>query len=148
MITSFGFHSSCYDSALFVRYTNADRILLSLYVDDMIIAGHDVDRIIVLKIELACCFAMKDLGSICYFMGIEVISSSKSYLLSQVKYIADIFERARLIDNKIVDAPLETNARYSPSNGSHLPDPSLYQIIFAAWFISLSLDQILHMRFI
>ena len=77
VITSLGFRSSHHDSALFVRCTGAGRILLSLYVDDMIITSDDVDGIKALKIELARCFAMKDLGSLHYFLGIEVASFRK-----------------------------------------------------------------------
>ena len=40
-----------------------------------------------------------------------------------------MFDRARLTDNKIVDTPLETNARYSPSDGLPLADPSLYRTV-------------------
>ncbi|XP_075489641.1 uncharacterized protein LOC142528475 [Primulina tabacum] len=86
---------------------------MSLYVDDMIITGDDIDGIEALKSELACCFAMKDLG----------------YLLSQSKYIADLFEHARLSDNKIVDTPVETNARYSLSDEPPLLDLTLYRTI-------------------
>ena len=56
--------------------------MLSLYVDDMIITGDDFDGIASLKIALSHRFAMKDLGVLYYFMGVEVASSSKDYFLS------------------------------------------------------------------
>ena len=49
MISSLGFNASSYDSALFVKCTNASHIILSLYVDDIIITGDDADDISVLK---------------------------------------------------------------------------------------------------
>ncbi|KAJ0532625.1 putative RNA-directed DNA polymerase [Helianthus annuus] len=108
VITSLGFVPSNHDSTLFVRCTSTGRILLSLYMDDMIITGDDYDSIESLKRDLAHRFAMKDLGLLRYFLGIE---------------------RARLTDNRSVDTPLETNARYSPNDGVPLADPSLYRTI-------------------
>ncbi|GKB39268.1 uncharacterized mitochondrial protein-like protein, partial [Tanacetum coccineum] len=103
VVTSLGFVSSHHDSALFVKRSSAGRILLSLYVDDMIITGDDCDGIELLKAELSYRFAMKDLGLLHYFLGIEVASSLKGYLLSQSKCIADLFDRAKMTDDKIVD---------------------------------------------
>lgn len=60
---------------------------------------------------------MKDLGSLHYFLGIEVAWSPKGYLLSHSKYIVDLFDHVRMTDNKISDIPFDAKARYTPTNG-------------------------------
>ena len=95
----------------------------------MIITSDNIDGILVLKTELARKFEMKDLGYLWYFLGIKVAYSPRGYLFSQLKYVADILEWARLTDNKIVDTLIEVNARYSSYNGLPLIDPILYHTI-------------------
>ncbi|XP_047319267.1 uncharacterized mitochondrial protein AtMg00810-like [Impatiens glandulifera] len=111
----------------------------------MIITCDDHDGIESLKSELAHSFAMKYLGMLRYFLGIEVAYSLKVYLLSQSKYIADLFERSRLTDNRIIDTPLETNAKYSSSDGTPLEDYDLYRIIVGNLvYLNVTLPDIVH----
>ena len=64
--------------------------LLLLYVDDMIITGSDVAGISDLKQSLIRHFEMKDLGRVSYFLGLEILSHSAGYYISQAKYTFDI----------------------------------------------------------
>ena len=72
---------------------------------------------------------MKDLVPLRYFLGNEIVSSRKGYLLSQYKYKVDILQQAQLIDTQTVDTPLQLNAWYAPKDDTLLPDPTLYQTL-------------------
>lgn len=59
-----------------------DVVLLLLYVDDMIITSDDSIGISKLQQHLHKHFEMKDLGSLGYFLSLEVSLSSDGYYLS------------------------------------------------------------------
>lgn len=52
---------------------------------------------------------MKDLGTICYFLEIEVAYSPIGCLLSQSQYIANIFEQAHISDTILANSLFELN---------------------------------------
>ena len=72
------------------------------YVDDIIITGNDKQGIDDLKIYLQNSFQTKDLGKLCYFLGIEVARSKDGINLSQRKYVLDILEECGLLGSKPV----------------------------------------------
>jgi hypothetical protein len=80
---------------------------LLLYVDDMIITGDDSQSIAFVKQCLSETFLMSDLGSLRYFLGLEVTSTSDGIFLSQEKYTQDLFSRAALTDHRTIDTPME-----------------------------------------
>jgi hypothetical protein len=122
-----GFVSSSYDLALFLRTTNNGTILILLYVDDMIITGDDISGIRALQSFLSQNFEMKDLGTLSYFLGLEVTSSTDGYYLSQAKYASDLLSRAGLTDSKTTSSPLETNVKLLATDGEPLSDATLYR---------------------
>uniref|UniRef100_A0A2N9GQL0 Reverse transcriptase Ty1/copia-type domain-containing protein n=1 Tax=Fagus sylvatica TaxID=28930 RepID=A0A2N9GQL0_FAGSY len=89
--------------------------------------GDDLSGIQELKAFLSQNFEMKDLGHLSYFLGLEITSSIDGFYLTQAKYTSDLLSRAGLTDHKILDTPIELNARLTPSSGELLPDPTLYR---------------------
>ena len=52
-------------------------------------------------------FEMKDLGSLKYFLGIEVSRSNEGIFLSQRKYALDFLQETRMSGCQPVDTPIE-----------------------------------------
>jgi hypothetical protein len=98
-----------------------------IYVDDMIITGDDTVGICNLQNFLCQQFEMKDLGSLNYFLSLEVSFDSTGYYLSQAKYASDLLSRVGITDCKTVDSPLEMNVKLRATNGELLPDATLYR---------------------
>src|SRR5438105_380971 len=126
VVLATGFVASQHDPALFVHTSPRGRTLILLYVDDMLIISDDLDYIAFVKIRLHEQFHMSDLGSLSYFLGIEVTSSPEGYYLSQRKYIQDLLHRACLTDHRSVDTPMELHLRLRATDDVPLEDPTRY----------------------
>ena len=87
---AFQYQQSSYDHTLFVKHKEGKLTVLIIYVDDMIVTGNDVDERAALQTYLSREFKMKDLGSLKYFLGIEVLRSKQGIFLSQQKYTLDL----------------------------------------------------------
>ena len=116
VVTDAGFKPSDRDPALFV-HTSRGRTLLLPYVDDMIITGDDSQFIDFVKKRLNDKFLMTDLGTLHYFLGLEVSSTPAGIYLSQEKYIQDLLSRAALTDQRTVDTPMELRVHLRTMDG-------------------------------
>jgi len=98
----------------------------------MDIIGSDPMAIAFLKQHLRSELEMKDLGFFRYFLGIEVVSSSHDYLLSQQKYIAELLDRATLSDHvvtttfSLVFTPMELHFKLRRNDGIPLLQHTQY----------------------
>ena len=72
-MAKYGYTQSQSDHTLFIKRRGDQMACLIIYVDDMIITGDDEDEIENLKRNLFQEFEMKDLGTLKYFLGIEVL---------------------------------------------------------------------------
>ncbi|GKF02175.1 ribonuclease H-like domain-containing protein [Tanacetum coccineum] len=99
---------------------------LLLYVDDIILTTSSaslLQRIIAL---LHREFAMTDIGSLIYFLGISTQRSTSRLFLSQSKFAEEILERAHMQYCNLCQTPVDTESKLG-SDGDLVSDPSLYQ---------------------
>lgn len=100
-----GYSKTTSDHCVFVkRFSDGDFIILLLYVDDMLIVGHDARKIESLKGELSKFFAMKDLGPAKQILGMRMTRDRKNgkLWLSQERYIERVLERFNMSKSKPV----------------------------------------------
>jgi hypothetical protein len=98
-----------------------------IYVDDIIITSSQASAIDHLLYQLGSEFAVKDLGGLNYFLGIEVVPCTPSVLLSQKQYILDILTRIKMSEAKPVSSPMASSTHLSVLDGDPCDDPTLYR---------------------
>ena len=69
-------------------------IIVLIYVDDILVTGPDSALLEEFIIKLSKVFALKDLGLVAYFLGVEVCYTAHGMHLSQTKYIKDLISKA------------------------------------------------------
>nr|GFA01002.1 hypothetical protein [Tanacetum cinerariifolium] len=76
-------------------------------------------------------FAMTDLGSLNYFLGIFAQRSASGLFLSQSKYAEEILERAHIHNCNSCRTLVDTESKLS-SDGDPISDPTLYRSLAGA----------------
>ncbi|XP_068331522.1 uncharacterized protein [Pyrus communis] len=112
----------------YVTYTASlvGKLVVLIYVDDLIVTGDNMSEINALKQYLNNKFAIKDLGTLKYFLGIEMAHSHKGFFLNQRKYVMDLLHEAKMTDCKPARTPLDSNLKLK-THSDPVPNLSYYQ---------------------
>ena len=93
---------------------------LLVYVDDIILVSSSSMAADALISALGADFAVKDLGQLHFFLGIEVAHQSTGLTLSQKKYSLDLLRRAGMLKCKPSPTPMSSTDRLSAADGAPL----------------------------
>ena len=66
---------------VYVKQSEGSFIILSLYVNDILLAGNDTKMIITTKAWLSSNFEMKDMGEADYIIGVKILRDHSKKLL-------------------------------------------------------------------
>ncbi|KAM7472007.1 hypothetical protein LguiA_010190 [Lonicera macranthoides] len=123
----FGYSQSNSDHTLFLKKNHGKITALIVYVDDMVLTGNDPQEQHALKKLLSQEFEMKDLGSLKYFLGIEVSRSSKDIFLSQRKYVLDLLNETGMSACQLSETPMEEGLKLEVETDQVPVDKGRYQ---------------------
>ncbi|XP_020697228.1 uncharacterized protein LOC110110190 [Dendrobium catenatum] len=98
-----------------------------LYVDDIILTDNDHNAIQSLLHDLHSTFALKQLGQINLFLGIQVQHTPQGLFLTQAHYAATLLNTAGMTDCISSPTPLAPTSKSKPSTDQPFQDPSLYR---------------------
>jgi hypothetical protein len=127
-----GFLGSQVDHSLFTYHVGTTHIFLLIYVDDIIVTSNYARSLDWLVDKLQANFAMKDLGPLHYFLGIQAIRTTNGLHLRQSKYAMDLLDRTHMDAAKPYGAPCLAGSKMSRFDGELLSDPTDYRHVVGA----------------
>ena len=131
-LCAWGFHKSVMDSSLFMFRNGHSVVWVLVYVDDILITGNNKFLIDSFISRLSSTFALKDLGSLSYFLGIEVFRTKSGMHLSQAGYINDLLKRTNMQHCKSSPSPASSSIQLGSDIGSSFSDTYLYRSTIGA----------------
>jgi histone deacetylase 1/2 len=137
-----GFIPSKADTSMFMLHHPEVMMYLLVYVDDIILISSSVTAASRLVQRLRSEFAVKDLGPLHYFLGIEVTTLPSGLMLTQKKYALDLLRRAGMLQCHSVLTPMTPVEKLGSATGDLLSskDATKYRSIVGG------LQYLLHTR--
>ncbi|GAB2280618.1 hypothetical protein Dimus_039419 [Dionaea muscipula] len=126
-LLQYGCQQSRADYSLFTLQRDGNFLIILVYVDDVLLACSSTNLLQDVKKYIDNQFHVKDLGSLKYFLGIEVAINPSGIFVNQRKYITDLLQEARLGTATAVDFPMEQRHSLDPTTGTVLLNPSSYR---------------------
>lgn len=127
-LTNFCFERCKSEPCIYKGNVDGQKVLLAVYVDDILIASKYEETIKKIKIKLQNAFEVKDLGKLHHFIGIRVKQEKDHIWIGQDVYTQSILERFNMSNSRPVYTPINPGTKLMKTNDSDKRfDNKLYQ---------------------
>jgi hypothetical protein len=127
-----GFRRCNTEHGLYTRAGTAARLIVGVYVDDLLVVDEYVEEIGIFKEEMKLTFRMSDLGCLSYYLGVEVKQGKHDINLCQGAYAAKLLDRVGLGNCNGCAAPMEPKLKLSKRSSSPPADATGYRSIIGS----------------
>ena len=112
------FEKSLSEFTLYVKCNTSEILVVSLYVDDLLITGSSERLIDGFKQDMMQGFEMYDLGLMTYFLGMEITQGKDEFFICQKKYAKEILKKFKMENCKEISAPMNHKEKLSRDDGA------------------------------
>ena len=130
-LRSLDFTRSSQEHAVYFKRSGTSRLIIGIYVDDLIITGTENHQIKDFKAQMKNKFEMSDLGLLTSYLGIEVTQESGKILLSQRSYALRILEQSGMSECNPSHTPLGSRCKFEKESHSRV-NPTTYQSLMGS----------------
>ena len=117
VILSDGFSSVSVDKCVYTKTSDNEYVIISLYVDDMLIFSSSMNIVHSTKHFLASKFDMKDMGVADVILGMKITKISNGYALSQSHYIEKVLKKFSHLNIKEENTSIDPSVKLVSNDG-------------------------------
>jgi hypothetical protein len=124
-----GFTKSLSEFTLYLRKINDELLVVSLYVDDLLVTGSNMEKIDVFKREMKNVFEMTDLRKMTFFLGMEVQQKQNEIFICQQKYAKEILKKFNMEECRSTATPMNQKEKFCKEDEDAKIDETLYRTL-------------------
>ena len=117
------------EHGMYTHGHDEQRLIVGVYVDDLIIIGGDMEVLGRFKREMSKNFKMSDLGVLSYYLGIEVQQNSSGISICQSAYARKLLDTTGLVDSNPTRTPMEARLQLRKAGTTTIVDSTNYRSI-------------------
>ena len=134
-----------FKSTLYIRTSNYDCIVVSLYMDDLFVTGNNLNMIDKFKAEMMKVFEMTDLGEMSYFLGVEVQQNQRGIFIGQQIYAKEILKKFKMEECKSMTTLINLKEKLCKEDGAGKVDEAIYRsLIGCLMYLTATRLDIMH----
>ena len=102
-------------------------MIVSLYVDDLLLTGNNARLVEDFKPEMMKGFDMTDLGLMTFFLGMEIKQAEHEVFICQKKYAKEILKKFKLEECKATITPMNQKEKLCMEDGADKVDEGYFR---------------------
>jgi len=144
-LTGSGFQKSLSEATLYVKRINDDVLIISLYVNDLLVTGSNTVQVAEFKLNMMQVFEMTNLGLMSFFLGMEIMQNREEIFICQKKYSKEILKKFQMDNCKPTATPMNQKDKFNKEDDTARADEEKFRSwIGCLMYLTATRPNILH----